>query len=621
VNILCLGGDTLDKNKQEQEMLDNIEKVEVKEEVVKEQSVVEEVAKKEKNAKKKDKQKDANKEQKEIVLPENEGEQEDNNGNRRLNNITMEKKKRLVGLNKGLLITAIILVILAVIVAVFVLANRLNNNVYHNTYLNGVNMEGKTEAEVAKYISELNEEFKTKNLVIKDGDKEIIQITPANIDMAIDELATKSKIMDFGRNDNWVNNNINILKNYFNKQEIDIVYSYSETKLGNLAAEVAAGIEGKVIDDSFTVDEKNKILVITKGKEGKNIVTTEFKEAVLNQLKDNNSAEYSIVLEDSQPKELDVDIVYAQVAKDAKDAYVDNSVKPAIYHKHELGITFDKEELRRVLASEENKVQGKVIKFNLSTTKPAVTIQDITKDLYRDTLGTYTSGYVNSDANRASNVVLAAKMLNGTIIMPGETFSFNKVMGDCGLSSRGFKSAAVFKNGKVVQEIGGGVCQISSTLYIAALYANMSIVSRSNHALPVGYVPASLDATIYYPYTDFKFKNTREYPVKIVAKTTSSRKLTISICGTKEDVEYEIVLTSQKTGSIAPKVQQQKNSSLAIGETKQIQAGSYGYTSVAYKTVKLNGKVISKTLLSEDSYASTPKIIAVGTKQVNVYGE
>jgi len=542
---------------------------------------------------------------------------------KRVGNITMEKKKRFSGLNKGLAITAIILVILVLVLLAFVLVNKLNDKVYNNIYLNGINIEGKSQTEVNEYLNKLNETLKSNILVIKNGEKEIIQLMPETIDMEIDVLATASKIMAYGRDGNLVENNINIAKAYFKKQNIDIVYCYSESKLANVASEISQQIEGRVIDDSYTVDEAKNELIITRGKQGKDIVIPEFKQDVLDLLKSKEEAIYELKLEDAIPNELDVDVVFTKVSKEAKDAYVDNMVKPAIYHKHELGITFDKEALRLELAKEENKEQGKVIKFALVTVKPQVTIQDITKDLYRDTLGKYVSDYSNSDANRASNVKLAAKMLNGTIIMPGETFSFNKVMGDCGLASRGFKSAAVFKAGKVVQEIGGGVCQISSTLYIAALYANMSIVTRNNHALPVGYVPASLDATVYYPYTDFKFKNTRNYPVKIVATTSATRKLTISICGTKEDVEYEIVLTSQKTGSIAPKVQEQKDSSLAVGKTKVIQSGAYGYTSVAYKTVKLNGKVISKTLLSEDKYGSTPRIIAVGTKQpsVNVYGE
>lgn len=533
--------------------------------------------------------------------------------NKRTGNVQVETKK---GVNKGLVITAIVLSVIAIAMVVFALVNKLNTNVYPNVYIGGINVGEKTEQEVAEIVKSLAEEFKKRVVTIKYNDAVMMELTPESIDMTIDEQATAKSIMEYGRTENIVLNNVKILKTMFKKAEIEPTYQYSEAKLTNISAEVTSGVEGRVQDDSFSLDEENLVLVITKGKSGKDIVVEDFKADILAALKDEAITEYSLELEERMPNSLDVDVVHVKVCREAKDAYVDETVKPVVYHKHEVGISFDKEELREVLNKAENQEQGKVIRFNLTATQPKVKIQDITKDIYKDKLGSYTSSYSNSDKNRASNVALAASILNGTIVMPGETFSFNQVMGDCGLSSRGFKPAAVFKGGKVVQEVGGGVCQISSTLYIAVLYANLDIVSRSNHALPVGYVPVSLDATVYYPFLDFKFKNTRDYPVKIVATTTSSRKLTISIYGTKEDKEYEVVLTSWKTGTVASKVQEQNDSTLEKGKTKIIQAGAAGYKSVAYKTVKYNGKVVSKVLLSEDSYGSTPKIIAVGTKVV-----
>lgn len=521
------------------------------------------------------------------------------------------------GLNKALIITAIVLTVIAIAIIIFAIVNKLNSNVYNNVYIGGIEVSGKTETELAQIVKEINEQFKKKNITIKYDNKTIMEFSPASIDMTLDEEATIEKVMGFGREQNIVSNNIEILKAMFKKHQIEPIYTYAEAKLINVAAEITTGIDGRVKDDSFTLDEENYTLIITKGTSGKDIVVTEFKEDILKVLKSDNITEYTLQLENRAPMALDVDVVYAKVSKDAKDAYVDETVKPVVYHKHEMGITFDKEDLRTVLAKKENQAEGKIIKFKLTTMKPKVTIQDITKDIYDDKLASYVSSYVNSDSNRASNVVLGASMLNGTVVMPGETFSFNEVMGDCGLSSRGFKPAAVFKAGKVVQEVGGGICQISSTLYCAVLYANLDIVSRSNHALPVGYVPVSLDATVYYPYLDFKFKNTREYPIKIVATTTSSRKLTIAIYGTKEDKEYDVELTSWVTESVPSKVEKQNDSSLAKGKTKVIQAGSAGYKSVAYKTVKYKGKVISKEMLSKDSYGSTPKIIAVGTKVVS----
>jgi len=533
--------------------------------------------------------------------------------NKRAGNVQVSSKKTP---NKFLIITAIVLSVIVILMVVFALINKLNTKVYSNVYMNGVDLSGKTEEQVSEFVKELNKEFKAQAIAIKHGENILIEITPDSIDMLIDEEETIKSIMNYGRDQNIVVNNVTILKALFGKADILPTYKYSEPKLTNIATDVTSSVEGRVKDDSFSVDEEEYVLVITRGKAGRDIVIEEFKKDILDKLKEKSSSEYIIELAEREPTKLDVDVVYAKVCKEAKDAYVDETVKPIVYHKHEMGISFDKEELRKVLDKAENQGEGKIIRFKLTATAPKVKIQDITKDIYKDTLSSYTSEYINSDSNRASNVALAAKMLNGTIVMPGETFSFNDVMGDCGLSSRGFKPAAVFKAGKVVQEVGGGVCQVSSTLYVSVLYANLDIVSRSNHALPVGYVPVSLDATIYYPYLDFKFKNSREYPIKIVATTTSSRKLTIEIHGTKEDKEYEVELTSWQTSTIQPQVQKQNDSSLVKGKTKVIQHGAIGFTSVAYKTVKYNGKIVSKVLLSEDSYGSTPKIIAVGTKVV-----
>ena len=538
--------------------------------------------------------------------------------------IVDESKSKFAGLSKGLAIAGIIAAVIVICLVAFALANKLNDKVYSNIYLNGVDMSGKTREEVEKYIDDYWTKVTSKQISIKNGEKELILVTADSIDLVIDKNAMVVEVMAYGRdkNKNIVMNNLDIVKAYFEKQNIDLKYSYTENKLANVATEAILEVDERVKDDTYTVDKENNTLIITKGAKGKDFVATEFKSELIDVILDEAATVYEVKLEDAEREDIDVDVLFAEVHKDAKDAYADESVKPAVYYKHEFGTTFDKEDLRKVLAKEENMAEGKVIKYKLTTTQPKVTIQALTKTLYKDKLGSCTSDFSNSDANRASNVKLAAKMLNGTIVMPGETFSFNKTMGDCGLASRGFKSAAVFKNGKVVKEIGGGVCQLSSSLYVATLYANLGIVARSQHALPVGYVPVSLDATVYYPYTDFKFKNTRNYPIKISATTTTNRRLVVTIYGTKEDIEYDVKLTSWVTEWVSPKVQKQNDSSILEGKTKTIQKGAKGYKSVAYKTVSLKGKVISKTLLSSDSYGATPTIIAVGTKKpVNIYGE
>ena len=196
--------------------------------------------------------------------------------------------------------------------------------------------------------------------------------------------------------------------------------------------------------------------------------------------------------------------------------------------------------------------------------------------------------------------------------MPGEEFSFNNTVGKR-TTSAGFKVATVYSNGQVTTDVGGGICQVSSTLYNAVLKANLEITNRRNHTFTVGYVPIGLDATVSWGSPDFKFKNSRNYPIKIVA-TTSNKNLYIKIYGMKEEVEYEVELVSYKTGTVPYSTVYTTDASLPKVQTKVVQSGSNGAKSVAYRVLKLNGKEVSRTLLSKDTYSPHNQIIARGTK-------
>ena len=147
------------------------------------------------------------------------------------------------------------------------------------------------------------------------------------------------------------------------------------------------------------------------------------------------------------------------------------------------------------------------------------------------------------------------------------------------------------------------------------LYANLEIVERYNHSYAVSYVPAGRDATVAYGGKDFKFKNTRSYPIKIVASAKNGV-VSISIAGIKEEKEYEVVLISSVLSTKPNSTTYENNSSLPEGKEKVIQKGYTGKTSIAYKILKYNGKTISKTVLSKDTYKPMNRIVQVGTKKV-----
>ena len=169
---------------------------------------------------------------------------------------------------------------------------------------------------------------------------------------------------------------------------------------------------------------------------------------------------------------------------------------------------------------------------------PEISGEELRSRLYRDRLGSQTTLYTYSSDNRISNIKLAASKFDGMILLPGETFSFNEVVGKR-TREAGFLEAGAYSDGEVVQEIGGGICQVSSTLYCAAMYAQMKTVYRESHYFRVDYLPIGYDATVSWSKPDYKFRNDREYPVRLHAWCDEyGKSLTVEIWGTDVDGSY-----------------------------------------------------------------------------------
>ena len=172
--------------------------------------------------------------------------------------------------------------------------------------------------------------------------------------------------------------------------------------------------------------------------------------------------------------------------------------------------------------------------------------------------------------------------------------------------------AATFSGGKVVDGIGGGICQISTTLYDAVVMADLEITERRNHQFVPSYAGGGKDATVVWGSQDFKFKNTRKYPIRITA-TVSGGVATVQVWGVREEVEYDITIETKKTATIKYTTQYIQTSSLPAGQQKIVQSGNNGSKYEAYKVKRLNGEVVSRTLLSKDTYNAMKKIVHVGT--------
>ena len=249
----------------------------------------------------------------------------------------------------------------------------------------------------------------------------------------------------------------------------------------------------------------------------------------------------------------------------------------------------------------------------LKITVPEKTIDKLGEEAFPNKLSEFVTRYDASDENRSTNLELASEKIDGTIILPGEVFSYNQIVGARTIA-KGYKEAAVYSGGKVVNGIGGGICQLSSTLYNTVLYANLQIVSRSNHRFLPSYVTEGRDATVSWGGPDFKFKNTRTYPIKIVS-TVRNGVAKVEIYGIKEEKEYEVEIETQLLETTPYEISYINDDTLDEGTEVIKQYGENGSKSITYKIVTLNGVTVSKTVISNDIYSQLERIIRKGTKK------
>lgn len=238
----------------------------------------------------------------------------------------------------------------------------------------------------------------------------------------------------------------------------------------------------------------------------------------------------------SEAEEPDFEAIHREVYAEPKDAALDPASMTIA--DHAVGIDFDVEQLRNAYRAAKS---GETVIIPLDVTRPSVTREDLEAQLFRDVLGEATTT-VTGTANRKYNVKLAADSCNGTIILPGEEFSYNTVTG--GFSeSNGYRPAPIYVAGRSEDGIGGGVCQGSSTIYYAVLHTTLEIVERHDHQFTVSYLPAGMDATVYGDVLDFRFRNNTNYPIKLTAESYDSkgvRYLTVKLYGTNEDGRYAV---------------------------------------------------------------------------------
>lgn len=508
--------------------------------------------------------------------------------------------------HKKLVIVVIVVILLLFLSTIFAILNIDNNNIINGIYIEKVNFSNLSGQEATEVISKKIEEI--QDLEIEAQEYETV-VKLEELGININYKDAMQKAMSYGKSNNILLDNYSILKANLFKEKLKIDITIDEEKFNDMANKIQAEIPGAVKQYSYEIIEDE--LIISPGTKGLAIDKQELKQLVIDQIKEHfngNEQKINLKLNTQEPTPIDIEKIYEEIHSEAKNAYIEED--PFVLHKDKNGIDFaiSIEEAKELLTEQKDQY---IIPLNI--TEAEVRVKDLGDKLFKQNLSKFTTIYDAGNTNRASNIALAAKTINGIILLPGEEFSYNKVLGNT-TKEKGYKLGGAYVGGKVVQAYGGGICQVSTTLYNAVLYANLEIVERYNHSYAVSYVPAGRDATVSYGGKDFKFKNTRNYPIRIDANAKNGV-VSVSITGIKEEKEYEIELTSTVLSTIPFETTYEKTGALNEGQEKVIQKGHKGQTSAAYKIIKYNNQVISKTLLSKDTYKPMNKIVQVGTKK------
>lgn len=399
-----------------------------------------------------------------------------------------------------------------------------------NLVLNGIPVGGLTKEETAARLKEQG--WDRLNKVP-------LEVTlPLEISFKLDRLQagtsiTAEKAADeiflYGHSLKWFDNLEKYMKARFGKEDEPPIASIkpNETYIRANVRSAVGRFSELTADRELHVDMENTVMTLIKGGGIIRIDENKLYNAVLDAL--NTGKEHLDYTEiEGEIGVPDFEKIYDEVAADPQNAYF--SAENFDIVREVIGRSFEPEDALRLWQEAD---PGEIVRIPLTITRPDVVTEDLEGMLYRDRLCFMTTYFWDSSDARVNNIDLAAKKLDGIIVMPGQIFSYNEAIGER-TEDAGFRLAGAYADGEVVEEIGGGICQVSSTLYCAAMYAQMTTVSRTNHYFAVSYLSMGYDATVSWKQPDYRFRNDRDFPVKILTYV-ADRSITIEFWGTNLD--------------------------------------------------------------------------------------
>ncbi len=376
---------------------------------------------------------------------------------------------------------------------------------------------------------------------------------------------------------------------------------YEKSPIWQKLTEKAQELNAEKIDFSYKIEGDQ--LGITVGANGECVDVDALCAQVADSfMKRGGDVEAELISFEAKP--LDLDAVYKKIHVDPVDAYYDLETLKVVEGKP--GYDFDLEAVKKKL---KDGTPGKTYWFPLQVTEPGVSYDDVSASFYKDVLYEYTT-YLTDIPNRTNNVVLAAAAINGTVLNPGDEFDFDAIVGER-TEAKGYRAADVYVNSDTVKEVGGGICQVASTIYVCTLYCDLKITERWEHTFFVTYVPAGLDATIYWGSCNYRFVNDKNYPI-LIETETEGLSLTVRFKGTKENDNYVQMVSETVSTDPFQEITEVDNSKSPGYESVKTTGYTGRYVVTTRNVYSGDGTLISSTHEADSNYRRRDRVVVVG---------
>lgn len=434
----------------------------------------------------------------------------------------------------------------------------------------------------------------------------LYEIPVTNVLKSIDMKQSARNAYAVGRTGNPIQRIGQMISAVLGRQEAQLAAIVETEGLQQNLNDIVSKALTEPVAPSWDINENT--LTVHSGKPGVHFDTATVEQALAEKIRLMNFKPYQVSAALTDPPKIDIDQIAKAIICDPLDATVSTEDGETIFPDR-TGIQFDVEQAREIIGDGTKETYSIPIK----QTPAKVTAADLRGKLFRDILAQASTELDESNIPRTNNVRLATAAINGKILNAGDEFSYNAVVGER-TEERGYRPAGAYANGKLIEEFGGGVCQPSSTLYMAVLRADLKVVERSNHSFSVAYTPLGEDATVSWGGPDFRFRNDTIYPVKIVAEQTGG-KMIMTLFGTKTS-DKTVTTRTEILGTYPPETIKIEDGTLAQGQTSIQQSGVTGYDTRTYQQITIKGET-HETLANTSHYASRDQIVHIGTGASN----